>query len=753
VEIQNLSVIGRPIAQPEAATKVTGLAPYTADVVLPGTLWGKVLRSPLPSARILHIDTSKARALAGVTVLTAADLPKRRYGRRVLDMPLLAVDRVRYAGERIAAVAAPDTSLAEEAVSLIDVDYEPLPAVFDAAEAMQPGAPWVHGERLEYPGYVDPPPGLPNVYSLTTSVQGDPEGALACSDVVVQHTFRTPSQHHAYLEPHSATVNIDDAGRVHVWLCNKTPYTARQQLAYLLGMPEDQIVMHLSHIGGDFGGKGSVMDAPVCFFLAKATGRPVRMTMDYFEELTAANPRHPSEITIRAGLSKDGRILAWHLSSVFNSGAYAAFLPSGRIGGGRTGPYEIENVRIDSCCVYTNCTPRGHMRAPGSPQSTFAIESFMDIAARELQMDPIDFRLKNLSPDTKARETLQAAAAAVRYGDPKRDGVGLGVSFFSHGTGSGQASVLLSITSDGEAELWAAAPDTGTGAHTILQQIVAEELRLPVSRVRIICRDTDSTDPDSGVGGSRVSRVYGQAALKAVSEMKERLIDLAGRLLELPAEEVDFQDGRFMPVAASSYEGVGLDEVARFACSQSVDLRASGRHEAARGRPEGVAPGGERTFCAQIAEVEVDRLTGETHIRRFVTAHDVGTILNPVAHQGQVVGGVIQGLGYALMEELVYEDGCIANPHFGAYKIPVMPDLPDIETVLIKTPAGPVPYAGKAIGEVSNCPVAPAVANAVADAVGVRISDLPITAEKVYRALQNQLATADRKMENRHAGR
>jgi CO/xanthine dehydrogenase Mo-binding subunit len=739
--IPRLSVIGRPVPQPEGIAKATGQAPYTVDVALPETLWGRVLRSPLPSARILNIDVNRARSLPGVTVLTASDLPPRRYGRRVLDMPLLAVDCVRFVGERVAAVAAPEASLAEEALGLIEVDYEPLPAVFDAAEAMQQDAPHVHGGRLEYTGYASAPPDLPNVYSATTTLQGDPDAAFAASDVVIEHTFGTPSQHHAYLEPHSASVKIDEAGRVHVWLCNKTPHTARQQLAQLLQMPEEQIVMHLSHIGGDFGGKGSLMDAPLCYFLARATGRPIRMDMDYFEELTAANPRHPSEIAIRAGLRKDGRILAWHLSSVFNSGAYAAFLPSGRIGGGRTGPYEVENVRIDSCCVYTNCTPRGHMRAPGSPQSTFAIESFMDIAAQALQMDPIGFRLRNLSPGTKARETLEAASRAAGFRQPKYDGLGRGVSFFAHGTGSGQASVTLSITSAGQAELRAAAPDTGTGAHTVLQQIVAEELSLPVSRVRIICRDTDSTDPDSGVGGSRVSRVYGQAAMHAAVEMRQKLISLAGRLLELPSAEVRLADGRLVPVGSGD-QGVGLDEVARFAELQGIELQVSSRHEAPRGRPEGLASAGQVSYCAQIAEVQVDRQTGETRLRRVVTAHDVGTVLNPVAHHGQVVGGVIQGVGYALMEELVYEDGRIANPHFGAYKIPAMPDIPAIETVLLKTPAGPVPYAGKAIGEISNCPVAAAVANAVADAVGVRISDLPVTAEKVYRVLQERTSDA-----------
>jgi CO/xanthine dehydrogenase Mo-binding subunit len=667
-------------------------------------------------------------------VLTAADLPNRNYGRRILDMPLLARDVVRFAGERVAVIAADDPDIAKTALSLIDVEYEPLPGVFEARHAMQADAPRVHAE-LDYPGYVDPPPGTPNVYSATTTTRGDPDGGFAHSDVIVEHTFTTPSQHHAYLEPHSTTVSIDGSGRIHVWLCNKTPHTARHQLAALLGCKPDDVVMHLSNIGGDFGGKGSVMDAPLCYYLAKTTGRPVRMAMDYFEELTAANPRHPSLITIRAGLARDGEIQAWHLQSIFNSGAYAAFLPSGRIGGGSTGPYTVQNVRVDSCCVYTNCTPRGHMRAPGSPQSTFAIESFMDVAAHALNMDPIEFRLRNLPEGTKARETLEAASRAAAWQKPRPANVGLGVSFFSHGTGSGQANVLLSVEEDASVTLTIAAPDTGTGAHTILQQIVAEELKLPVSRVAIRCESTDATDSDSGVGGSRVSRVYGQATLAAARELRDRLLQLAAQLLEQPVAELTLASGSVF--AGSPENGLSFTDLLHAAHAHGTNLSVVGSHEAPRGLPAGVAPGGEVSYCAQIAEIEVDPETGEPHLRRFVSVHDVGTILNPIAHQGQILGGVVQGLGFALTEELVYEDGRIVNPHFGAYKIPAITDIPEIETVLLETPAGPVPYSGKAIGEVSNCPVAPAVANAVEAAVGVRISDLPVTAPKIHRALRN----------------
>jgi len=729
-------VIGMSLTQPDGNTKVSGSAQYTADFHLESALSAACLRSPVPHARIASIDVTHAAALPGVKcVLTGRDIPEGNWGRRIFDMPVLAVDRVRFVGERIAVVAAEDPEIAEEACRLIEVVYEELPAVYDELEAIKEDAPLVHAEVLPYKGYVEPPPPIRNVYSLSSTSVGDTAEAFAAADAVVQHTFRTPSQHHAYLEPHATAVEVMDDGKTHVWLTNKTPHTARQQFAALLGLAESDVVIHMSHIGGDFGGKGSIMDAPLCYHLALSTRRPVRMVMDYFAELTAANPRHPSTIRIKAGVMNDGQIVAWDMRTIFNTGAYAAFLPGGRLGGARSGPYQIPNVYAESMCVYTNCTPRGHMRAPGSPQTTFAIESMMDVIASRMGIDPVDLRLVNLADKPRARELLQEAARAAGFHEPKPAHTGKGVSFFTHGTGTGIANVRLEIDADGRVVLYAAAPDTGTGAHTILTQIVAEELSVEPSAVRIVSSDTNQTEPDSGVGGSRVSHVYGQAALAAARQAKGQLLEHASELLEASLEQLGLANG----IVYRNGDGAQISlSIAKIVSESFPDqrLRVSHTFNAPRRQPGSRSSSDEdMAYCAQIAEATVDPDTGSVVVNRFVTAHDVGTILNPGGHQGQINGGVIQGLGFALTEELVIEEGHILNAHFGAYKVPSIEDLPVLETVLVPSAGGLIPHAGKAIGEVANCPVAPAIANAVFDAARVRIASLPITAEKVYRAM------------------
>ena len=729
-------IVGTSLSSPDGKAKASGRAQYTADRQLDKPLAAACLRSPVPHARIISIDVSRAAALSGVKcVITGRDIPSGNWGRRIFDMPVLAVDRVRFVGERIAVVAAEDRDAAEAACRLIHVEYEELPAIYDELEAIEEGAPLVHAEVLPYKGYVEPPPPVRNAYSLSSTSVGDITQALAAADAVVEHTFRTPSQHHAYLEPHATAVEVTADGKTHVWLTNKTPHTARQQFAALLGLPEENVVVHMSFIGGDFGGKGSIMDAPLCYHLALSTKRPVRMVMDYFDELTAANPRHPSTIRIKAGVMNDGRIVAWDMRTVFNTGAYAAFLPGGRLGGARSGPYQIPNVYAESLCVYTNCTPRGHMRAPGSPQTTFAIESMMDVIATSIGIDPVELRLVNLADKPRACELLQEAALAAGFHDPRHAHTGKGVSFFSHGTGTGQANVRLEIDANGQVVLYAAAPDTGTGAHTILTQIVAEELSVDPSSVRIVSSDTNATEPDSGVGGSRVSHVYGQAALAAAREARSLLLEHASDLMEASLEELRLEGGFVHRAGGGTQTSLGIAEIVATSFPDQ-SLRVSHTFNAPRRQPGGHGGSDEDVaYCAQIAEVTVDPDTGSVRLNRFVTAHDVGTILNPVAHQGQINGGVIQGLGFALTEELVFDDGHIVNAHFGAYKVPSIEDLPVLETVLVPSAGGLIPHAGKAIGEVANCPVAPAIANAVFDAARVRIASLPITAEKVYRAL------------------
>ena len=742
----NYSTIGLPIVRGEGPDKVSGKALYAADVSLPGMLWGRVLRSPFPHAKIISIDTSRARNMPGVhAVITAQDLPDRRVGRLLRDIPVLARDRVLFVGEKVVAVAADDPDMAEEALLQVDVEYEDLPTVFDPLEAMDPSAPLLHEGMASYEGLPHPVSSIPNVFAHNFWEKGDVEQGFRESDLIFEHTFNLQLMHQGYIEPHACIVSIDDGGRVQVWVNNKAPFNLRAQLAAAWGMPEEQINLNPCSIGGDFGGKGSFMDAPLCYYLALHSQRPVRMVMDYIEELMAGNPRHPAAITLKTGVKKDGRLWARQAKLVFNSGAYGAFKPRVYLGGADRsgGPYVIPHVNIDSYMVYTNNVPCGHMRAPAKPQVIFAVESHMDMVARELGLDPYEFRLRNIlhngdvNPvggswqDIRAEDTLRAGAEAADWSGAKpKLHWGRGMAMSDQPSGAGRSAASVTMDGTGKATLQMSLWDTGTGAHTVLRQIVAEELAIPVDDVRLEVEDTDAVPFDSGSGGSRVTYTSGQAVLGAARELRNKLIAISAELFECPADRIRLESGRFV-LDGDTPRVFTIEEVAARAVSATTGPIV--------GEMTYTAPPSEVTsFCAQIAEVEVDTDTGEVKVNRIVTAHDVGTIINPMTHQGQIDGGVIQGLGYALMEEMQTEEGRISTLSLGDYKMPTIKDIPLLETVLLEPAPGPAPYEGKGIGETSNVPVAAAIANAVHDAVGVRIQDLPITAEKVLAALKEQ---------------
>ena len=722
-------IVGQPLGKLEGIGKVSGQARYSGDVTLPGLIWGKALRSPLPHARILRIDTSRARALPGVlTVLTAQDLPDILVGRRMFDMPMLARDRVRFVGEKVAVVAAVDPDIAEEALALIDVEYEDLPAVFDPVEAIRDGAPILH----ENPGAYDGAPSErphPNVQSVLRFKLGDVEAGFGKADRIFEHTFRTQLDHQGYLEPHAGVVAIDDDGRVQVWASNKMPFRLKELLSHALQLAPQQIRVNLTPIGGDFGGKGSLMDLPLAYHLARVTGRPVKMLMRYAEELMAGNPRHPSVITMRTGVTKDGRILARRVKALFNSGAYAAFkpAPSVNLGGAGMGAgvYRIPNLLIEALCVYSNNIPCGHARSPGEPQMVFAGESHMDMIARELALDPADLRRKNLLRDgdhlanghhlehVRASDTLEAALKASHWAEPKAGPwIGRGMAMTHRHIGVGFTNARLHLDAGGTVILSIALPDTGTGAHLVLRQVVAEVLGLPLDQVEIEIANTDDFETDSGVGGSRVTHTGGRAAYHAAEKLKA---------------QIDAEAAKYGIPAGS------LAAIAQAAAKEGRTLEAAHFYEAK-------THAAVTSFTAQVAEVAVDPATGEVTVRHFTTAHDVGTIINPIGHQGQIEGGLIQGLGFALMEEMKTEDGRISTLSLGDFKLPTIKDIPPLTTVILQDPVGPGPFNAKAIGEGSISAVAPAVANAVADACGVRILDLPITAEKVFFALREKVA-------------
>ncbi len=730
------SAIGQSITRGEGPDKVSGKSVYAADVSVPGMLWGKVLRSPFPYARIVSIDTTQAESLPGVhAVVTGQNLPETLVGRRLVDMPVLAQGVVRFVGEKVAAVAA-----ADEALLLIDVEYEELNPVFDAEEAMGPDAPALHPNMESYQGLPQPPSGINNAFAHITWEKGDIEQGFRESDLVFEHSFRAQLMHQAYIEPHACLVSAEESGRVQIWVNNKDPYMLRDQLAAVWSVPAESIVLHPSTIGGDFGGKGSFMDVPLCYYLSKRSGRPVKMVMDYIQELMAGNPRHPAVMTIKTGVMKDGTIKARQARAVFDSGAYGAFKPTVYLRGADhiCGVYNVPHAKIDSYTVYTNNVPRGHMRSPAKPQVVFAVESHMDMIAQELGMDPYQFRLKNVMRDgdaspvgrywqkIKASETLVAAAKAAgidQPGDqPKPANTGWGMAMTDLVQGTGRFAARIGLSSEGRPQLHMAFWDTGTGSHTVLRQMVAEELTVDVEDVQIVLEDTAHMPYSSGSGGSRVTYTAGQAVVGAARELRGRLIKAASPLLDAPEEQVSLEGGRL--VAAG--RGMSIGEVV----SRTGGGALTGETSVTSETPELTS------FCTQVAEVEVDPETGEVTVKKIVTAHDIGAILNPMNHQGQVEGGLIQGLGYALMEELELEEGRISTLSFGDYKIPTSADVPEVVTVLVEGDAGPAPYESKGIGESSNIPVAGAIANAVYDAVGVRITDLPITADKVLAGLR-----------------
>lgn len=737
--------VGKPLPRIEGVDKVSGKTQYTADVSLDSLLWGKVLRSPVPHARIVRIDTEKAKNLAGVrAVLTGADLPPVYVGSRMKDMPVLAKERVRFVGDPVAAVAAESREIAEEAVNLIGAEYDELPTVYDPEEALRPGAPVLHEDRSRYRNAPSVPEGMPNLQSYMVWKNGDLEAGFKQADRIFEHTFRTQLTHHGYLEPHACVVRIDPAGKVEIWASNKAPYELRDRLAEELGIPKEKIKVHIMSVGGDFGGKASLIDVPICYFLAERSGRPVKLALEYSEELMAAAHRHPGVITLRTGVKQDGTITAIHAKIVFSGGAYAAFKanPHVTVLAGRrlASYYRIPAIHVDTYCAYTNQVSCTQTRTPGSPQVVFATESQIDIIAGELGVDRVKLRRRNLLGDGDAspmgekwqhlrvRETFEKAIKASGWGrsDPGKN-CGRGVALYERGAPGGKASAAITLETDGSVTVLTGCPDVGPGFYTIAQQIVSETLGAPPELVRVRFEDTDSLPYDPGTGGSKSTNTSGHAAYKAAREVREKLVAVAARKLGCRPEEVRQVRGRYAGVKRKGFSFAAL-------AREVVAENAGPLHHLTMYEPKDNPP--VTSFAVQVAEVEVDADTGQIRVKKITTAHDSGVVLNSLTYQGQVDGGVINGLGLALMEETPMVDGRIVTLNLGEFKMPSIKDIPRLTTILLESPTGPVPYQGKAVAELPNVPTAGAIANAIYDAVGVRMYELPLTAEKVYWSLR-----------------
>lgn len=742
--MNDFKFVGTAVPRGEGSGKVSGQTLYAADVKLPGLLWAKILRSPHPHARLRRVDISKAEKSPGVrAVLTGEDVKGRLIGKQIRDMPVLCWDKVRFAGDRVAAVAADSAEAAEEALHLIEVDYEVLPAVFDPLEAMAPGAPRLHEDVAAYDGAPEKilATDLHNGLTRLKWRKGEAEEGFRNADLVLEHTFHVPARHQGYLEPHAAAVSIDPDGRIQVWASVKNPFGVRSQLAKCLSISESRIRMNPVNVGGEFGGKGDGIDLPTLYFLAQKTGRPVKLVMTYGEELSAGNPAHLTVITIKSGVKRDGRIVARKIRAAHASGGYGALksntsLATWHYAGGQ---YRIDHTDIEFLQIYTNTVPGGYYRSPGAVATAFAVDCHTDIVARELGMDPAEFRLKNFLREGEAdavghelhsvrfTEVLKGALDAAGWKEPKKPYLGRGIALSGRHISGGDTGVVLSATADGGFSIISPSIDQGSGTHTILRQLVADRMQVPIEQVRVVVGDTDTAPRDGGMRASRMTYVAGNAIMQACEQLQRRVLEQAARLLECRRDEVEFAAGRFF-LRSDPGQQVTLRRVVAQATEPLTALVYEDYPY-----PEDIS-----YICAQVAEVEVDPDTGAVRVRRVVSAHDVGTIINPVAHQGQIEGATVMGMGQGIMEELVMDGGRVANNHLGEYKLPSIKDIPELKTVLVKTTGGVGPLDSKPIGEFANNGPPAAIANAVADAVGVRLFELPVKAEKVYQALKQK---------------
>jgi CO/xanthine dehydrogenase Mo-binding subunit len=735
-------VVGKPTPRVEGELKVTGKALYSADFNLPGTLWGRCLRSPIPYGRIRRIDTSKAWQVPGVkAVITGQDVSGLRIGRCIYDTPVLADGVVRFIGEKVAAVAAETRLAAEQALEMIEVEYEETDPVLDPVEAAKPEAPVLHPDLLSYKGLPVPVEKVSNIFAYLKWGKGNLEEGFRQADLVVENTFTTQVTHQSYLEPHACVVKAEPSGGAEVWSCSKTPFAVRTQLSNCIGVAKEKLVFHPTHIGGDFGGKGGFMDVPVAYFLSKKAGQAVKMIMDYTEELIAGNPRHASIIKIKTGVKKNGAIVAHHIDFLFDSGAYASMKPAGYLIGASTcaGPYKIANCLIEERMVYTNKIPCGHMRAPGDPQGFFANESQLDMVARKIGMDPAEFKRKNMLRDgdetpigghishIRGKEALDKAIQLAGYDKPKSKNIGRGLSFSEWSPSGGEGNVFVTIEYDGRVKVLSPVVDQGAGVLTVIVEVVGEELQVPANEIELKQVDSTIVPSDGGVGGSRATRVYGNASYEAGVKARDELFAFAAQALEVKPEELELDNGMIMH--KKSKRSMSFADVVKF----------KGAPIYVRGYYKSTEKSHDASVSAQIAEVHVDPETGKITLRNMVSAHTTGKVINPLMHQGQIDGGVVFGLGFALTEEVMFDGTKITTSNFGEFKIPNIMDIPPLKTdVMENVPAGPGPYNSLAIGEVANTPTAAAVANAVADACGVRITDLPVTSEKVYQALKSR---------------
>ena len=758
------SVVGRSVPRVDALEKVTGAAKYGADVHPPGMLYGKIVRSEFPHANILHIDTSQAEKLPGVrAIITQADVES---GRKVF-----ASDKVLYFGEPLAAVAAIDPDIAEEAVDLIKIEYEPLPVVQDVMQAIKPAAPRLHSDepkdallrrairntlkqlsrddsedrseeksQLEVQLEMLKEDVYYNISAETHTEVGDVDKGFAESDVVVEDTYTIPRVHQTYMEPHVSVASVDSAGKVTVWASTQGPFAIRSGIAGTLGIPLSQINVIPTIMGGGFGGRfGVTMTHVPAVLLSQKTGRPVRVQVTRKEEFLDGRPAPGCVIKMKTGATKTGDILACQALAFWDSGAVSGASIGSTIR--VRGVYKIPNLKVDAYGVYTNKSGTTAYRAPGAPQAIFAGESQLDEIARLIGMDPVQFRLKNMreegdtipggsrEPVVGYKETLKAVAdAAGWWNREKSPNQGWGVAVGDWTNGCGPGGVYLSIHEDGSARIFHGSMDI-TGTDTAMTQIVAEILTLPYERVTITRGDTDSAPYATGSGGSVVTFTMGNTAKLAAEDTRRRILELAAERLSVEIDALELKDGKVFVNGGDLPKSILLGELAAYSLNtRGGPIVGKGSFAQQSSTP---------ALAAQIAKVEVDPDTGRVKVLKMVSSQDVGFAINPMAVEGQIEGGTVQGYAWAIMEEMQYDENGNVNPGFVDYRVPTSADLPTVESVIVEIPAPNGPFGAKGVGEPPITPTLATMSNAVVDAVGVRINDLPIKPEKIVAALHN----------------
>ncbi|PZC48707.1 MAG: CO or xanthine dehydrogenase, Mo-binding subunit [Chloroflexi bacterium] len=758
-----MNVVGASVRRPDALEKVSGRAVYTGDIELPGMAHGKLLASPYPHALITHIDGSNARRLPGVFgVLTRERLTGMDpyYGADIKDRPIIAMERARFQGEPVAAVAAVDLETAEAALDLIEVEYEELPPLTDSLKALEFDAPLLH---------------LSNLCHEASYAWGDVERGFAEADRVFEDTFSFPMVYHYALEPHVCIAKFNGDGLA-VWSSAQHPFLVRAELARIFDLPLSKVEVTVPYVGGGFGSKSYSKIEPLVAALSREAGRPVKLALTV-DEAARMVRRHSAHCILRTAVRNDGTFLARECRMVLDTGAYAdnASTVNDRCAHQVAGPYVWPNLKVTSSAVYTNSVPAGSFRAVGGPQAAWASESQVDIIADALGIDPVELRMKNLARYgdevrkgerplnadmtgalQQAVEAIQAGAegrqtkeedALDRQGPSLRSRTtgawvkrGVGVACSILGAGAAAASTaLVRLHMDGSATALVSSVEMGQGSRSAFGQVAAQSLSLPLDQIVVIASDTVAVPYDRSTGASRSTTMVGLAIQDAAREIKAQLLGLATTHFEAPEEALSFDNGNVVFGGESISYGALIRQMFGSAAGELMG----------RGY---VTPGtgglGQTPILWEsavgAAEVEVDTRTGAVRILRYVSASDVGKAINPKSVEGQDEGAAMQGMGHTLFEELVYEDGQLLNSNLVDYRVPSFDEVPEeFETILIENEDGPGPFGAKGVGECAITVVAPAVANAIFQATGVRIRELPLTPERVWRALRQEETASD----------